>query len=40
MKKTIRFYNEDNKWYADLPDYINAGGTKEECEMVLGADTL
>lgn len=38
MKK-LRFYNRDGRWYADLPDYIEAGGTEEECEMVFGADT-
>jgi hypothetical protein len=35
----LRFYNKDNRWYADIPDYIESGGTEEECEMVFGADT-
>lgn len=36
----IRFYKDsDNRWYADLPDYIEDGGTKEDLEMVCGADT-
>jgi hypothetical protein len=35
----IRFYkDEDRRWYADLPEYIEQGGTVEECEMVAGAD--
>ncbi len=35
----IKFYKEDSgRWYADLPDYIAEGGTKEDCEMVAGAD--
>ena len=36
----IKFYKEANNcWYADLPDYIESGGTKEDCQMVAGADT-
>lgn len=36
---TCRFYKEeDNRWYIDLPDYIRDGGSKEELEMVAGAD--
>lgn len=38
MKK-IRFYCRDGRWYADIPEYIEAGGTEEECEMVFGADS-
>lgn len=35
----LRFYKEASGcWYADLPDYIEAGGTKEACQMVAGAD--
>jgi hypothetical protein len=37
--RTIRFYKEGDLWYADLPEYIAAGGTKEDCLMVEGADT-
>ena len=35
----IKFYKEESgRWYADLPEYIASGGTKEDCEMVGGAD--
>ena len=34
----IRFYCRDGRWYADLPEYIEAGGTEEDCEMILGSD--
>lgn len=35
----LRFYKEETGfWYADLPDYIAAGGKKEDCQMVAGAD--
>lgn len=27
-------------WYANLPEYIAQGGTHEDTQMVLGADTL
>lgn len=40
MKKKIRFFvHSDGAWYADLPDYIEAGGDFEDCVMVAGADT-
>lgn len=35
----IRFYNENGLWYADLPKYIEDGGSKEDLLMVSGADT-
>lgn len=35
MEKTIKFYKEDNKWYADIPNH-----TKDENEMVMGADYI
>lgn len=35
----LRFYRKETRWYADVPGYIEAGGTEEECEMVAGADT-
>jgi len=38
MQKKIRFYKRENKWYADIPEYIEAGGSEEECEMIMGAD--
>lgn len=35
----IKFYKEKNDlWYVDLPEYIESGGTKEDCQMVAGAD--
>ena len=33
MEKTLRFFKQDNKWYADIPYH-----TLEENEMVMGAD--
>ena len=37
----VRFYKEeDNRWYADLPDLINKGIDKSELEMVSGADIM
>ena len=38
MTRLLRFYIKEQKWYADIPEYIGAGGTEEECEMVAGAD--
>ena len=38
MKKKIRFYKTENNWYADLPLYIEAGGSLEDCQMIAGAD--
>ena len=38
MTKKIRFYNRDGRWYADIFEYLEQGGTEEECEMVSGAD--
>lgn len=35
----IRFYNRDGRWFADVPGWIESGGTEEDCEMVYGADT-
>ena len=39
MIDTYEFYKRDGSWYIDLPKYIEAGGTEEDCEMVGGADT-
>jgi len=36
----LSFYIENNRWYADIPDYIEAGGTQGDLEMVEGADTF
>ena len=33
MEKTVRFFKQDNKWYADIPNH-----TLEDNEMVMGAD--
>ncbi len=36
--RIFRFYKEeDNRWYIDLPEWE---GSKEDLEMVLGADVL
>lgn len=35
MSNIIQFYKDNNKWYADI-----ANVTKDECEMVSGADTF
>lgn len=42
MPVTKRFYKDpDGRWYIDLPEYIEQGlGTKDNLEMVSGADTL
>lgn len=34
----IRFYNRDGRWFADLPHFLEAGGTEDDCEMVAGAN--
>lgn len=33
-----RFYEEEGKWYIDLPSFIEAGGEKGALEMVFGGD--
>lgn len=33
MEKIVRFFKQDGKWYADVPNH-----TLEENEMVMGAD--
>ena len=33
MEKRVRFFKQDGKWYADIPNH-----TLEENEMVMGAD--
>ena len=38
---TFRFYkDEDNRWYVDLPKYIEEGGDKADLEMIAGADEM
>lgn len=38
--KTYRFKKEDDKWYIDLPQFLEAGGNKADLQMVEGADTM
>jgi hypothetical protein len=39
--QTIGFYKENGIWYADLPDFLEAGlGTRANLMMVDGADTF
>ena len=35
MEKTVRFFKQDNKWYADIPNH-----TLDENEMVMGSDII
>jgi hypothetical protein len=35
-----RFVKEGNEWYIDLPEFIEAGGSKTDLQMVEGADTM
>jgi hypothetical protein len=37
MVKTIRFYIESNRWYADIPEWT---GPMADLEMVMGADMM
>lgn len=39
MTRDIRFYNRDERWFADVPETIQSGGTEDDNEMVAGADT-
>lgn len=36
----LSFIKQDGLWFADLPDYLEAGGSFGECLMVSGADSL
>ena len=37
----LDFYKtEDDRWFIDLPEYIEQGGDHEDLEMVRGADQL
>lgn len=38
--KVYKFIKEDDKWFIDLPAYIEAGGSKADLQMVEGADTM
>jgi hypothetical protein len=41
MKFTKRFYKENEIWYIDLPEFLEAGlGTKANLMMVAGADLM
>jgi len=39
MKK-YRFIKDGIKWYIDLPEYLEQGGTMGDLEMVEGADKM
>lgn len=36
----IKFYKEQGGWYADLPQWLEGGGSLADLAMVSGADTL
>jgi hypothetical protein len=38
--RLVKFYKSENRWYAFLSDFIEQGGSEEECEMVSGADVF
>lgn len=39
--QTHKFYKENSGgWYIDLPQYLEAGGSKGDLAMVAGADTM
>lgn len=40
QKITHTFIKEDNRWYIDLPEYIQKGGSKDHLEMVEGAGVM
>jgi hypothetical protein len=41
ITKTLTFYKENGIWFADLPQFLDAGlGTKANLMMVDGADTF
>ena len=41
VTKTLSFYKENGIWFADLPQFLDAGlGTKANLMMVDGADTF
>lgn len=40
MKGQVNFIKVQGSWYADLPEYIEQGGTFGECLMVAGAPQL
>jgi hypothetical protein len=34
------FIRQNGDWYIDLPEYLSAGGKREDLQMVAGADEL
>lgn len=32
--------DKDERWFVDLPSYIESGGDREDLEMVMGADLM
>lgn len=38
--RVYTFLKENNRWYIDLPEYIQQGGSKADLEMVAGADEM
>ena len=40
MIGTVKFIKVQNSWYADLPQYIEDGGSFADCLMVAGAPDL
>lgn len=39
-QRTYTFYKEEGVWYIHLPEYLNAGGRKEDLRMKSGTDRL
>ena len=35
----IKFVKVQDQWFADLPEYIESGGSYADCAMVAGADS-
>ena len=38
--RQFRFIRTAGEWYIDLPDYLAAGGSREDLQMVAGADEV
>jgi hypothetical protein len=36
----LNFYRNNNRWFIDLPEYLEAGGDVDDLEMIFGADTF
>ena len=39
-RRVYNFYKQHNRWYIDLPEYLEQGGSKNDLEMVAGADEM